>query len=358
MSRTLDAFVASNSNIGAASMLAIKDGVIIFSHSSGFMDIAKTRAPTESTLYKVSSIAKLIIAIAIMQQVELGILDIDQDVGNYLPFAVRNPGFPDTVISVKMLMQHSAGLSNPAFGEVTDKLFATFDSSLIVSLHPLIENILTPGSDDYRDTVWMRSQPGSVHKNSNLGMVLLAYLVEELSGTHFIDYAKWHIFEPLGMNATSHYYPDLDPNEQAARFDSSDNPTTQTSNWFYPIGGMFTSTGDWARFMLAMLEGGSLDGARILKQSSVDEMLAVVAPANNQLAYNSSIGLVWREAAVNPGWVGHTGAGTEMTHVTEINPTIDTGYVLFTNEGRIDSLVGPGSALNMTIHQWLLQQSP
>ena len=339
-------------------MLAVKDGVITFSHSSGFMDIARSRAPTESTLYKVSSIAKLIIAVAVMQQVELGILDIDEDVGNYLPVAVRNPDFPDTVISARMLLQHSAGLSNPAFGEGTDKLFETFDSSLIVSLHPLIEDILTPGSNDYVSTVWMSSQPGSVHRNSNLGMVLLAYLVEEVSGTHFIDYAKWHIFEPLGMNASSHYYPDLDLNNVAARFDANDNPTTQTSNWFYPIGGLFTSTGDWARFMLAILEGGSLDGTRILKQTSVDEMLAVVTPAINQLAYNSNIGLVWREAAANPGWVGHTGAGTEMTHVTEINPATNSGYVLFTNEGRIDSLVGPGSPLNMTIHAWLSQQSP
>lgn len=66
-------------------------------------------------------------------------------------------------------------------------------------------------------------------------------------------------------------------------------------------------------------------------------MLTMTTPANNQLAYNSRIGLIWREAAANPGWFGHT------------------GYVLFTNEGVIDGLVGPGSELNRTIREWLDQ---
>jgi CubicO group peptidase (beta-lactamase class C family) len=189
-------------------------------------------------------------------------------------------------------------------------------------------------------------------------MVLLTYLVEELSGLHFIDYAKLNIFLPLGMLGTSHYFPDLDPNEVAAMFGDSNEQTTQTSNWFYPIGGLFTSTGDWANFMRAILNGGSFNGFQILQPSSVAQMLTTTTPANNQLAYDSNIGLIWREAAANPGWVGHTGAGTQMTHVTEIDPVNNIGYVLFTNEGRIDGLVGPGSVLNATIHQWLLQQLP
>jgi hypothetical protein len=102
--------------------------------------------------------------------------------------------------------------------------------------------------------------------------------------------------------------------------------------------------------MRAMLAGGTFNGIRILEQSSVDEMLAMTTPANNQLAYNSNTGLIWRGAGANPGWL--------MTHVTEINPASNTGYVLFMNEGFVDSLVGPGSALNRTIHDWLGQLQP
>jgi CubicO group peptidase (beta-lactamase class C family) len=246
--------------------------------------------------------------------------------------------------------------SLPREDEATDKLFEAFDPSAIVQLHPLIENVLVPGNPDYRNTIWMSGEPGTVHRNSNLGMVLLSFLVEHLSGTHFTDYAKWNIFEPLGMDATSHYYPDLDATQVAALFDDSNNLTQRTASWFYPIGGLFTSTGDWANFMRAILNGGSLDESRILQSASVDQMLTTITPLNNQLAYNSNIGLIWREAAANPGWIGHTGAGSQVTHVTEIDPVNRIGYVLFTNEGRIDLLVGPGSDLNVTIHRWLQQQ--
>ena len=355
MDVVLDGFVASHPNVHSLAMLAVKDGAIIYNHTAGFADVARARAPTEATLYKTSSIAKLVIAVAVMQQVELGLLDLDQDIGNYLPFTLRNPAFPNQVITARMLMQHGAGLANPDFGEATDKLFETFDPSVIVHLHPLIEDVLTPGSADYQDTIWLDGAPGSVNRNSNISMALLTYVVEQLSGMHFIDYAKTYIFLPLGMVRTSHYFPDLDPNEVAPLYNANNNEAlvSQTSNWFYPITGLFTSTGDWANFMRAILAGGTFNGIRILQQSSVDAMLAMTTPANNQLAYNSRIGLIWREAAANAGWYGHTGGGTQMTHVTEIDPANRIGYVLFTNEGLIDTLVGPGSELNRTIHRWL-----
>jgi len=353
MDQVLEAFVATYNNVPSVAMLAVKDGQVIYSHAAGFADDARTRAPSEATLYKTSSIAKLVIAVAVMQQVELGLIDLDADASDYLPFALRDPAFPNTVITPRMLMQHDAGLALPNFGEVTDKLFEAFDASTIVSLQPLMEAIFTPGDPEYRDSIWLSGGPGSVSRNSNLGMVLLAFMVEQLSGLHFNDYAKFNIFEPLGMNRTSLYYPDLDANEVAALYDDANNLTPQLVGWFYPIGGLFTCTGDWANFLRAMLAGGIYNGNRVLSEASVDAMLTMTTPANNQLAYSSNIGLIWREAAANPGWYGHTGAGTQMTHVTEIDPVSNTGYVLFTNEGRIDQLVGPGSELNQTIHRWL-----
>jgi CubicO group peptidase (beta-lactamase class C family) len=355
LDEVLDDFIAANPEVSSLAMLAVQDGEIVYSHAAGFADAARTRAPTEMTLYKTSSIAKLVIAVAVMQQVELGLIELDADVGNYLPFPIRNPAFPDTVITPRMLMQHGAGLGLPDFGLVSDRLFEQFDPSIVVQLHPLIEDVLTPGSADYRDAIWLAGEPGSVNQNSNIGLVLLVWIVERLSGMHYIDYAKTHIFLPLGMTATSHYFPDLDPNEVAPLFDTSNQQVGQTSNWFYPISGLFTSTGDWANFLRAILAGGTFNGTRILEPSSVDTMLAMTTPANNQLAYESNIGLIWREAAANPGWYGHTGAGSQMTHVTELNPATGTGYVLFTNEGLIDALVGPGSELNRTIHEWLEQ---
>ncbi|TQV87623.1 serine hydrolase domain-containing protein [Aliikangiella coralliicola] len=356
MNKVLDDFIANNSHIASISMLVVKNGNVIFSHGAGFFDAEKSKVPTEETLYKTSSIAKLIISVAVMQLVESDQLNIDQDISQYLDFQVRHRDFPEKVITTKMLMQHAASLANPAPGEVVDDLFLSFDPTDILQLHPLIEDVLTPGNAAYKETIWLTEEPGTLYKNSNFGMVLLSYLVEKLSGQHFIDYCQQNIFGPLNMNNTSHYFPALALNHVATLYDGNNSITAPSSNWFYPISGLYTSTGDWANFMRAILNGGSLNGSQILQSDSVNQLLNMTTPTNNQLAYNSSIGLIWRQAQANPGWVGHTGAGTQVTHVTELNPENNIGYVVFTNEGRIDALIGPGGSLNVVIHQWLQQQ--
>lgn len=357
MNQVLEDFIAANPNVPSVSMAAVKDGEIFYSYGTGFYDDEGTRTPDENTLYVTSSMAKLVVAVAIMQQVEQGMLDIDDDVSNYIGFQVRNPNFPASVITTRMLMQHAASLANPVFGEAVDAIFFGYEPDSIIQLHPLIEDIITPGSAVYMETIWMNVAPGTLHKNSNYGITMLGYLVEQLSGQHFNDYTKTNIFEPLGMDASSYYYPDLNPDNIAAIYSSTTGDLlTPFSYWFYPAGMLYTSRGDWPKFMMAILNGGSFNGNQILQSSSVNAMLDTMEPANNQLAYNSNIGLVWREAPVNAGWIGHTGAGW-VTHITEINPEKNMGYVVFTNEGSIgESLVGPGGSLNTTIHKWLHEQ--
>ncbi|MCB0374665.1 MAG: beta-lactamase family protein, partial [Sinomicrobium sp.] len=211
MNQVLEDFIAAHPNVPSISMAAVKDGEVIYSYGAGFYDVDGTKTPDENTLYVTSSMAKLIVAVAVMQQVEQGALDIDDDVSNYIGFQVRNPNFPETVITTRMLMQHSASLANPNFGEVIDDVFFGYEPDSIIQLHPLIEDIVTPGSPVYMETIWMNAEPGTVYKNSNYGITMLGYLVEHLSGQHFNDYSKTNIFEPLGMDHSSYYYPDLAP---------------------------------------------------------------------------------------------------------------------------------------------------
>lgn len=355
MPKVLADFIRENPNVASITLLAVDNNEILFFDSAGKFDFEQTQPPTMDTLYKTSSIAKLVISIAIMQQVERGLLNLDDDINQYLSFSVRHRQFPDIPITPRMLMQHSAGLSNPSINEVTDELFLSYGVDTKVTLHPLIEEVISPTSDKYRDSIWLNASPNALHKNSNFGMVLLAYLVEKLSGLHYTDYARQNIFTPLAMSDTSLYYPDLEQENIAVLFDDNNMVTPPNANWFYPIGGLYTSPADWANFMQTMLNNGTYNQNQILTTESIGRLLTPITPTNNQLAYDSNIGLIWRQAPINPGWIGHTGAGTQVTHITEINPQKNIGYVVFTNEGRIDGLIGPGSDLNLTIHQWLNQ---
>ncbi len=356
MNQVLDDFIEDNPSVPAISMAMIKDGIVSYRHSAGFYDIDKTKIPDENTLYLMASISKLMVATSIMQQVELGKLDLDKDIGDYLGFEVRNPNFPNNVISTRMLMKHTSSLANPSSGEAVEDIFLGYEPEDVISLHPLIEEIITPNSAIYKSGIWMNVAPGSLHKNSNFGMTLLGYLVEKLSGDHFNDYTSEKIFKPLGMTGSNYYYPDLDEKNISATYPrNSDTAFTPFSFWLYPAEMLYTSTEDWLKFLSAILNGGTLNGNRILDESSVSAMLDVMTPSNNQIAYNSNIGLIWREAPANLGWIGHTGAGLG-TSITEISLKHKIGYAVFTNKGGIDSIIGPGGTLNTIVHQWIQEQ--
>ncbi|MEP4091949.1 serine hydrolase [Reichenbachiella sp.] len=345
----------ASSGIPSLAMAVLANDKVHYSQGFGQYDVDLTKAADESTLYITSSIGKLVVSIAVMQQVELGEVDIDRDISDYVGFEVRNPNFPDKEITVKMVMEHGSSLSNPGVGEIIDDVFAAIKPDSAIALHPIIEEAITPGSSIYKEGIWMNVEPGTFHKNSNYGITLLGYMVEKLSGQHFNDYSKEKILTPLGMSSSSFHYPDIDHSKAAVIYGSDGSILEPFSFFFYPAGMLRTSTSDWSQLLFMMLNGGTYNGNKILETSSVEALLDVKYPQGNSIAYDSSIGLVWRQAAGSTGWIGHTGAGVGVTHVTEINREKNVAYVIFTNRVGNGGVIGPGGSLYTEVHKWLDQ---
>lgn len=342
-------------SIPSLAMAVIAENKLSYANGFGQYDAARSKDADEHTLYITSSISKLIVSIGVMQQVELGKVDLDQDISNFVGFEVRNPNFPNQVITVEMVMQHGSSLSNPAFGEIVDDVFETLKPDSVVALHPIIEEAITPGSSIYKESIWMNVAPGTLHKNSNYGIILLAYMVERLSGLHFNDYSTQHILGPLGMVSSSFYFPEVDASKDAVIYDGTGAVIEPFSYFFYAAGLLRTSVTDWSQLMFMMLNQGTYNGNKILASSSVDALLDVKYPAGNNLAYDSSIGLVWRQGAGSDGWIGHTGGGLGITHVTEINREKKMAYVILSNRVGNGSMIGPGGTLYQKVHRWLNQ---
>ncbi|MEO9965256.1 MAG: serine hydrolase [Reichenbachiella sp.] len=345
----------TSTDIPSLAIAVLDNGEVIYSKGFGHYDAAQTKNTDENTLYLTSSISKLIVSIAVMQQVELGKLSLDEDIGELVGFDVRNPNFPDKIITVQMVMEHGSSLSNPVGGEIIDEAFFAHKADSAIALHPIIEDAITAESEIYNSGIWMNVEPGTFHKNSNYGITLLAYMVEKLSGQHFNDYSKDHILNPMGMSSSSYYFPDIDQSRYAAIYDGNGIPFEPFSLYFYPAGMLVTSTADWLKVLQMMMNNGSLEGVKILESSSVDALLAIKYPPGNNLAYDSSIGLVWRQAAGSDGWLGHTGAGIGITHVTEFNRDKNLGYVIFSNKSANGGVIGPGGSLYVKVHKWLGQ---
>jgi CubicO group peptidase (beta-lactamase class C family) len=170
-----------------------------------------------NTSYLTGSVAKTFTATAIMQLFERGLLDLDVDINDYLPFTIRHPRYADTPITVRMLLTHTSGL----FRETEDyKRFQLRDQAVQESVEEnfgltlkelsfetpiergaFFEAYLVPGGLYYSDEVW--SEDLGRFSYSDIGFGLLAYIVECVSGQSFEQYLDKNVFQPLELDHSS-----------------------------------------------------------------------------------------------------------------------------------------------------------
>ena len=111
LDRELEAMViAPDRPIASLSVVAIRDARVVYERQFGYRHIARADPANASTLYRIASITKLVTALGVMRLVEEGKLDLDEDVGKYLGYRVRNPHFPDVPITLRALLSHTSSL--------------------------------------------------------------------------------------------------------------------------------------------------------------------------------------------------------------------------------------------------------
>jgi CubicO group peptidase (beta-lactamase class C family) len=169
-------------------------------------------AGTDS-VYIVGSISKTFTATAILQLYEDGLIDLDEDINEYLPFPVRHPKFPDEPITVEKLLTNRSGLAmdideyrrfqlpDRVLAEYAKDAFGIDLPELNLESYPAKEDfykgLLTPGGDYYSKNVWVVS-PGT-YQYSNIGYGLLAYIIECVADMSLNEYFAANIYDPLGM---------------------------------------------------------------------------------------------------------------------------------------------------------------
>ena len=280
------------SDIAGASVLVVKDGKVLLQKGYGFAD-AKEKKPVDParTIFRLASISKLFTWVAVMQLVEQGKVNLDADVNTYLDFQIR-PAFGKPV-TLRNLMTHTGGFEE----EARDILL--INPRKIPSLREfLVENQprrLFP--------------PGLVPGYSNYGVGLASYVVERASGEQFEPYVAEHIFAPLGMTHSTFFQPlqkDLAPLPSEGYRGSTEKPPVGFEI-FNPAGagGISSTAADMGRFGQALLNGGELDGQRILRPETLAAMFAPQFRASDQMpALGMGFYETWRN---NLRWIGHEG---------------------------------------------------
>jgi CubicO group peptidase (beta-lactamase class C family) len=283
--------------LASVSVLAIRHGEVVYSGQFGRRHIDPDKPVDAATLYRIASISKLVTTLGALRLVEDGKLALDADIGDYLGYRVRNPNFPDMPITLRMLLTHTSSLRDNAgyYWESGTR----------------IEDFLTPGGPLHgTGGMWSaEAKPGARFTYANLGWGVLGTLMEKASGERFDLLMRRLVLDPLGMQGgydAASLAPERLANlatlyrKRATADDAAWNPAgpwvAQTDDFgaepprsragpgyvigsnatpFSPTGGLRASPADLARVMRMLMNGGELDGRRVLKPETVATMLSI-----------------------------------------------------------------------------------
>jgi CubicO group peptidase (beta-lactamase class C family) len=245
-------------DIAGAVIAVVKDGKPIFEKGYGYSDV-ETKKPIspQDTLFRPGSISKTFTWTAVMQQVELGKLDLDHDVNDYLDFKLpATHGKPTTL---RDIMTHRGG-----FEETIKDLFVAEQKDL------------TPMSQ-YLPTHMPRQiyPPGTISAYSNYATTVAAYIVQRVSGENFDDYLDNHIFKPLGMKQATFRQPlpeNLKPYMSTGYGRGSEKAKGFEWVEVAPAGSASISADAMAHWMIAHLQNGKYGDAQILKPETAIAM--------------------------------------------------------------------------------------
>jgi len=242
-------------DIAGAVICVVKDGKVLYEKGYGYAD-ASRQVPVspQDTLFRAGSISKLFAATAVMQLVEDGRLDLDQDIESYLDF--RIPATYPQPITLRHLLTHTAG-----FEEVAKDLFSS-------SASPLEQYVKT----HIPARIYA---PGTIGAYSNYGAALAGYIVQRISREPVDQYVANHVFNPLAMSHSTFTQP---LPSRLARFMSSGYQVASGGPKPFeyisasPAGALSVSGDDIAHFVIAQLQNGRDGDAQVLRPETAREM--------------------------------------------------------------------------------------
>jgi CubicO group peptidase (beta-lactamase class C family) len=263
--------LVDDSKLAGVTTLVARHGKVVYLDAYGVRDLATRQPVTSDTIFRIASMTKPIVGVAMMMHWEQGKWTLDDPVARHIPefaalkVATPNGERPQTrPMTMRQLMSHTAGFDVNA-GYAAANLGAS-------DLQGMIDKLVT---------LPLAAQPGSDWRYGP-SVDIQGYIVEKLSGQTLDVFLRTNIFEPLEMKDTGFwvdaskasrvtnvftYGPDQRIIAAPAPRDPTSRPTFLSGG-----GGLLSTTGDYFRFAQMLLDGGQANGRRLLKSSTVELM--------------------------------------------------------------------------------------
>ena len=242
----------------------VKDGELVYAEGFGVAELGKDDPVTPQTVFHLASIGKTVVGTAVLQLVEQGKIDLDAPIVDYLPyFQLADERYEE--ITVRQMLAHISGMPDVEDYEWDNPVYDDEAAERYVrSLNEF--ELLTP--------------PGEEFAYSSMAYDLMGDVIAKASGQSFEEYVQENIFTPLGMENTTYLMPEADAAMLAAPHEIDDSGAVIVRD-VYPYNRMHAPSStlksnveDMARYAMAHMNHGELDGATILEPSSYDELWA------------------------------------------------------------------------------------
>jgi len=286
--------------LAGISTLIQKDGEIVYRKNFGYADLENQKSLENDAIFRIFSMTKPITAVALMTMYDEGKFKLDDKVSTYIP------EFKGT-----MVYNSETKTLEPQIEEMTIRHLLTHTSGIPYGWDQkaYVDSLYrVTGVGGWDGTIGekvkqlaglpLKNQPGTKWEYG-LSIDVAGYLVEVLSGTPLDVYFKTKIFNPLKMDDTGFYVPEEKHNRlsnvfsvaggtlkgaQGRMSEAFKSPVTLFSGG----GGLVSTIDDYTRFCQMLLNGGELDGNRILKESTVKMIMSNQLPAG--VTYNEKEG--------------------------------------------------------------------
>jgi len=304
---------------GVAIAIIIKDSTWIGTY--GLADRNSKVQVTDKTIFRIGSISKSFLAIAVKQLADKGKINLNDPVKEILPeIKMQNKWEENYPVRIIHLLEHTSSIDDVHFNEGYN---TTANQEI-----PLVE--LFSKNPESRNVRW---KPGEFSSYSNDAFSILALIIEKVTGQPFEVYLKHHVFDKIGAVSTTYTRTNKNESFFAQGYTNEGVPIEFIQVMMRPSGGINSTVADLARFVQMLLNSGFYNNTVIIDSTTLTKMLFPSSSIPAKEGFKPGYGSGFSTFIVNgQRFFGHGGGLPDFNSVFLFHPELEVGIVVLINK--------------------------
>ncbi|OYU56553.1 MAG: serine hydrolase [Chitinophagaceae bacterium BSSC1] len=319
--------IMEQSKVMGLSVAVVKNNQIIYTHSFGYKNFETKEPLTDECLFRIASISKSFSATSVMQLIQQKKLSLKTDLSELVGFQIRNPKYPEKVITLEMALSHLSSIND-------SQGYFTLDA-------------INPAKNPNWASCYNAYEPGTKYQYCNLNFNMVGTIIEKISGERFDQYVKHHVLDPLNIYGgycvdsldKSRFASIYEYNKDSVKFIPSPMAyaprSAEIANYtmgyttpiFSPTGGMKITATGLANYMIMHSRQGKNNGVRIISRKSA---AAMQTARSSEEGYGLAI-MTTDKLIEGKTLKGHTGSAYGLYSAMFFQPKEKFGIVVISN---------------------------